>query len=230
MTYCSRYGDEKSACEMLFSYGFIADDVSSAKALYLDLEIPGDDPLKRPKLIIAKSAPGFHVREDEGRVSWNSDFIWLICINEEDGLSFQVQQTVSGDRELVAFWKGIELTNASKLGSFLEKDSQRDLYLLRAVCTMQDRVRGQLILLAESEELVQQHMGQPDHTSRIRMQPLKVSKRLRELENKLLNDADSFFETEVCTPLSSNVCVDILQLSSCAARLGTSWRGNYLFK
>ena len=213
MTYGGRYGGEKSACEMLFSYGFISNDVSSAKALYLDLEIPEDDPLKRPKLVIARSNPGFHIREDEGRITWNSDFVWLICINEEDGLSFRVQQTVTGDRELVAFWKGDELTDASKVGMFLEQDRQRDLYLLRAVCTMQDRVRGQLSRLADGKELVRQRASESCPSNSFRLQPLELSQRLRELESRLLNDADSFFESEVGTPLSIDcVCLDILLL------------------
>ena len=37
------YGDEKGACEMLFSYGFIESSMVSARELFLDLEIPDDD-------------------------------------------------------------------------------------------------------------------------------------------------------------------------------------------
>ncbi|KAL8688660.1 MAG: hypothetical protein Q9224_004825, partial [Gallowayella concinna] len=43
------YGDEKGACEMLFSYGFIEDTMTSARELFLDLDIPDDDPLKVAK-------------------------------------------------------------------------------------------------------------------------------------------------------------------------------------
>lgn len=190
---------------MLFSYGFIDEDATSAKALYLDLDIPEDDPLKRPKLVISESAPGFHTRQIDGHITWDSDFIWIICINEEDGLSFRVQQTISGDTDLVAFWKGDELTDTSKLGIILREDPQWDLYELRAVCIMQDRVRGQLGLLADSEALLQKYLSDPYHTLTYRHQPLNVSKLLRTLERKLLNDANGFFENEVCTPLSSKV-------------------------
>ena len=34
---------------MLFSYGFIEDTMISAKELFLDLDIPDDDPLKPAK-------------------------------------------------------------------------------------------------------------------------------------------------------------------------------------
>ncbi|KAI4772218.1 SET domain-containing protein, partial [Aureobasidium sp. EXF-8845] len=37
------YGDDKGACEMLFSYGFIEEEMQSARELFLDLSIPGDD-------------------------------------------------------------------------------------------------------------------------------------------------------------------------------------------
>ena len=203
ITHADRYGDDKSACEMLFSYGFIDEDASSAKALYLDLEIPEDDPLKRPKRTVSESAPGFHIRQNNGHISWDSDFIWIICVNEEDGLSFKVQQTVSGDTDLVAFWKGDELTDTSKLGTILQQDPHWDLYRLRAVCIMQARVRGQLSLLVDSEVLIQRCLTDPYHTLTYRNQILMGSKRLRTLEGELLNNADSFFESEVSTPLSS---------------------------
>ena len=224
------YGVEKSACEMLFSYGFISSDVSSANALYLDLEIPEDDPLKRPKLVIARSAPGFRIHDSEGQISWNSDFVWLICINEEDGLRFGVQQTVDGDKELVAFWKGDEMTDASKLEVTLKQDCQWNLYLLRAVCIMQDRIRGQLNRLADSEELVQQRMSEPGYRSTFRTQPFNLSKRLRDLESKLLNGADSFFESEVGVHLFCLKCASMSCEYSAAQKSRDHWRGYCLFK
>ena len=210
ITHKNRYGDDKSACEMLFSYGFIDEDASSAKALFLDLEIPEDDPLKRPKLVISESAPGFHICQNNGHITWNSDFIWVICVNEEDGLSFKVQRRISGDTDLIAFWKGDELTDASKLGIILRQDPQWDLYRLRAVCIMQDRVRGQLGLLVDGEALIQRCLNDPYHTLTYRNQPLKVSKRLRTLERELLNNADNFLESEVCAPLSSKLTPTLL--------------------
>ena len=205
---------------MLFTYGFIDGAASSAKALYLDLEMADDDPLKGPKLAIARSTLGFHVvdeeeeeeeeedgKEEKERISWKSDLIWLMCINEEDGLSFRVQERAPGERELLAFWKEVELTDASKLRTMLEHDGQWHLYLLRAVCTMQDRVRQQLGCLAAGEEGLAAVLARPTSTpdeggtrtspSTLRVQPLKTSKRLRELEGKLLEKADGFFENEV---------------------------------
>lgn len=105
------YGDQKGACEMLFSYGFIEDSMEDARELFLDLEIPDDDPLAKAKQHISKSAPGFKIfRQADESIGWTGDFIWLIVVNEEDGLDFRVLQDHNGNKELKAFWKDEELS------------------------------------------------------------------------------------------------------------------------
>ena len=44
------YGDEKGACEMLFSYGFLEDEMDTAETLFLSLSIPDDDVAKAAKM------------------------------------------------------------------------------------------------------------------------------------------------------------------------------------
>ena len=77
------YGDEKGACEMLFSYGFIESTVTSARELFLDLDIPDDDPLKLAKETVATAAPGFRLFLHGDSTDWESDWVWLPCVNEE---------------------------------------------------------------------------------------------------------------------------------------------------
>lgn len=130
------YGDEKGACEMLFSYGFIEETVKSARELFLDLDIPDDDPLKLAKKVVAQSAPGFRLFLNDDSTDWESSFIWLLCVNEEDGLEFKLLQNTDGERELQASWKDKEFTDMSVLIRLLKLEPLWDVFELRAIATL----------------------------------------------------------------------------------------------
>lgn len=189
------YGDQKGACEMIFSYGFIEDSMTSARELFLDLTMPDDDPLRRPKAIVADCPPGFKIVDSEDGIEWEGEYIWLICINEEDGLYFKVQQTVDGEQELVATWKDEPLKTFSTLKQTLQQDQLWDIYQLRAATILQDRIASQLTELYGCEEEVQQivHGGGTE----VRERPWQLATRLRDLEAQLLEKAYSYFEDEV---------------------------------
>lgn len=191
------YGDEKGACEMIFSYGFVEDSMDSARELFLGLSIPDDDPLSRPKAIVADCPPGFKILETETGISWEGDYIWLICVNEEDGLEFKIQQTVDGNQELVATWKGHEMRSFSNMRDILQKEEMWDIFQLRAVSILQDRVAGQLTKLYGCEDSIQKI----DHGegTNIREQPWQLAMKLRGLEGELLEKAYGFFEDMVRT-------------------------------
>lgn len=53
------YGDEKGACEMLFSYGFLDNKMESAEMLFLSLSLSSDDPAAEAKMKVADCAPGY---------------------------------------------------------------------------------------------------------------------------------------------------------------------------
>ncbi|KAL8781981.1 MAG: hypothetical protein Q9213_005765 [Squamulea squamosa] len=145
------YGDDKGACEMLFSYGFIEDTMTSVRELFLDLDIPEDDPLRLAKKSISRSAPGFKLFESEGSVGWEGEFVWLICVNEEDGLDFRVLQTIEGERELKMFWKDNEITQKSDFQDLLKEEYLWEVFHLRAIATLQGRVKQQLSDLEKSK-------------------------------------------------------------------------------
>ncbi|THX65862.1 SET domain-containing protein [Aureobasidium pullulans] len=189
------YGDKKGACEMLFSYGFIEDEMESARELFLDLSIPGDDPLGRAKAAVANCAPGFKIVESGDGVSWDGAYIWLICVNEEDGLSFQIQQTVEGNRELIATWKDEPVHSFEDFRSILEQDPLWDVYHLRAVSVLQERIASQLQDLYGSDDQVD--AAQHGDGTNIRERAWHLAKRLRFLESELLEKAYSYYEDEV---------------------------------
>lgn len=189
------YGDDKGACEMLFSYGFIEEEMQSARELFLDLSIPRDDPLGRAKAAVANCAPGFKIVDAEEGVIWDGAYIWLICVNEEDGLSFQIQQTVEGTRELIATWQDEPVHGFEGFRSILEKDPLWDIYQLRAISILQERVASQLQDLYGSDDRVD--AAQHGNGTDIRDRPWHLAKRLRLLESELLEKAYSHYEDQV---------------------------------
>jgi hypothetical protein len=74
----SSYGDEKSASEMVFSYGFVDEDRDTALWLALDLQAPPDDPLGLAKRAVLGSAPRLQIYDLGQTVEWTSHFTWLV--------------------------------------------------------------------------------------------------------------------------------------------------------
>jgi len=190
----TRYGDHKGACEMIFSYGFLDATVQSAKELFLDLQVSEDDPLGLAKLRVSTVAPGVKLTCKGGSVEWHSDFVWLVCINEEDGLAFQVLQTNDGGRELRSTWKNTELRDTSILRELLAQDPLWEVYQLRAVVLIQQRVAEQLQLLSETSNVESFEYGDD---KAIRKGPRNLALRLRELESKLLERSYGRLEEQV---------------------------------
>ncbi|KAF2122867.1 hypothetical protein BDV96DRAFT_561538 [Lophiotrema nucula] len=186
------YGDDKGATENIFSYGFLEESVASARAMFLDLEIPDDDPLSPAKKAVCTVAPGFRLYEKGDKTSWESDFVWLVAINEEDGLDFKLRQTVDGQREVQAFWKEHELDDTTRLRSYLEADTLWDVYQLRVVFLLQGRIDAQLHRLQET--------GNPERVASVRDGPWRLAERLRGLEFTMLDKARSDLEDQVSPP------------------------------
>ncbi|KAK3058403.1 hypothetical protein LTS18_011374, partial [Coniosporium uncinatum] len=188
------YGDNKGACEMVFSYGFIEGSMASAKELFLELGMPEDDPLGMAKKAVSKAAPGVKLfQKEDGTTDWVSDFVWWLCVNEEDGLDFQVLQTTDGGRELKVFWKEEGLQDASKLKDLLLEDLLWDVFQLRAVATLQERVEAQLMQLHTSEEV--EHADHGRGTS-VRDGPWHMAMKLRQLEGELLERSYAHLEAQ----------------------------------
>jgi len=193
------YGDAKGACEMLFSYGFLEDTIDSAKELFLHLSMLDDDPLAKAKAAVAKTAPGFKIYEEGGSVKWHGDFVWLLVVNEEDGLDFAVEQTTEGKQELKAFWKEQELSALEGFRSMLQSDSNWEIFHLRAISILQDRTATQLQALYESDDEINA-LPYGDGTD-IRERPRQLALQLRVLESELLEKAYARFDDLVRTNL-----------------------------
>jgi len=182
---------------MIFSYGFVEEAMTSAQHLFLGIDIPDDDPLKRAKLHISTAAPGVTIYEKDGQIQWQSDFVWLVCVNEEDGLDFRVLQTTDGNRELKVFWKEHELHDILKLRELLEASDSWELFSLRAVAIVQDRVEQQLRALENSVHL--EHASASTNSS-VRTHPYQLAMKLRKCEQNLLGRAYDELESRVRGP------------------------------
>ncbi|KAL1593473.1 hypothetical protein SLS59_009354 [Nothophoma quercina] len=198
------YGDDKGACENIFSYGFLEDNMTSAKVMFLSLDIPDDDPLRPAKIFVSTAAPGFRIFDKAGGIDWESDFIWLVIVNEEDGLDFRIKQTVDGKREIEALWKDERLDDTSKLREYLHGDPLWDIYQLRATVLLQGRVEEQIETL--------QQTGEPQKNSTMREEPFNLAKRLRTLELEMLERAMGAFEEQKSRLLDSTAVQQYLGL------------------
>jgi hypothetical protein len=193
------YGDEKGACEMIFSYGFIEDNMESAETLFLSLTIPDNDKYRIVKSKLADCAPGFKLIDagDDG-IDWTGDFVWLLCVNEDDGLRFEIARTVDGEEEIGAFFQDRELTGgAPELHSLLQEAKLWDVYRLRAVTILQQRIFDQLQILYATQEDMEavEHGDQME----VRNHPYQVAMTLRRLEFDLQERAYEVLETQVRT-------------------------------
>lgn len=187
------YGDEKGACEMIFSYGFLDLQMGSAKAIFLDLDIPDDDPLRLAKKTANKTAPGVKLFIDSDQIpKWESDYIWWACVNEEDGLNFRVTQQNDGNRQLEVLWKD-QPFDPSQLRKALEDDPKWDIFRLRALVMLQERIGLQLSHLEASEDLLADSQGQAG----VRQVVWALICRLRALEGNLLTMYNENVEEQV---------------------------------
>jgi len=182
------------ACEMIFSYGFLDEHATSAREIFLDLQISFDDPLRLAKIRFAQDAPGVRIYVDEhNEVQWESTFVWWACVNQEDGLDFRVEQAVTGDTELKAVWNGKDLP-ADALQPTLLQQRLYDVFLLRATVTIQERVEMQGIHMASSQDTFEAQ--RPDNVN-IRTSVYETIGRLRSLETDLLTRAYETLEVQV---------------------------------
>lgn len=167
--------------------------MEEAKELFLDLDIPDDDPLKHAKKAASKFAPGFRLFSSGGGTKWEGDFVWLICVNEEDGFTFRVKQSNDGGKELEIRWKDSILEDVAQLKELLSQDRMWEVFQLRAVAILQGRVEAQLGILNASEEQIQDSRAFGGVSTDVWGKAVK----LRELESALLSQAYRDFEQRV---------------------------------
>ena len=200
------YGDAKSAAEMLFSYGFI-DAQSTADSLVLPLRPFPDDPLAKAKLAAFGQAPKVHVaREENGTVRWASDFAYLMCINEEDGLNFRILEQISGIHELCVFWQGEDVSDRTSdfgtlIPTLVQTHPHPEILRLRVATVVYGRLEEQLDRLRSSTtpllERLRAEIAPSSDSTPQREDCVKSALLLRQVEANLLESAIEALDEEV---------------------------------
>ena len=195
------YGDSKSEAEMLFSYGFI-DQQQTRKVLVLTIDPFPDDPFAKAKISAFAGPRVVRLSADEDTLQWESKFLYLILLNEEDGLDFRVLQQTDGSRShLRVFWQGADVTDATAtFEALVSGHPLSDVFQLRAVALLQDRIRQQLERLYESRDPVDlvadTVLVQPDRRDNATY--------LRKSETTTLEKAFAALEIQVCFLIGEN--------------------------
>ncbi|KAF2670344.1 SET domain-containing protein [Microthyrium microscopicum] len=186
------YGDHKSTLEILFSYGFLPDYEPTAKSILLSLPPPGEDPLGPPKAFIAQKenfAPGIRIHEEQGEIKWDSEVLWLMILNEEDGLDFKVAYGPDRERELDMTWKD-EVVRLGVMKDLLMQDSMAELFELRATVLVLGQIERQL------ERLTGGSGVDSNDGVEVSKDLCVVAEKLREMETRLLVEARDQLDTQ----------------------------------
>ncbi|KAG5928618.1 hypothetical protein E4U42_000333 [Claviceps africana] len=194
------YGAAKSASEMLFNYGFV-DPTNAGSAMTLPLHPFPDDPLAKAKVHIFHGAKTLHLSlkadkeaggedKEEGirRCTWHSPFVYLMCLNEEDGLSFQLLQDTEGGRNLRLFWQDQDVTErADDFEALIRGHKLYQVFRLRAVTVVLQTVEEQLGSIrtgqCDAELELLQIAGE------LRPDCIAAAKALKDAEEQLLAEA-----------------------------------------
>jgi hypothetical protein len=186
------YGATKSAAEMLFSYGFV-DAKSAAHSLVLPLRPFPDDPLAKAKLVAFEEVPQICVARESESVRWTSEFAYLMCINEEDGLEFRILQERDGAQELRVFWQEEDITDRTReFETLIQGHSLFAVLRLRVVTVIQENLQTQL------ERLQSSTPGSTPSTLQ-RKECFDAALSLRGIETSILESAIEALEKEVST-------------------------------
>lgn len=189
------YGEGKSAAEMLFSYGFIDRD-DAAPSLTLPLDPFPDDPLAKAKAHVFGHARTVRLTRRDGRIEWESPFVYLMCLNEEDGLEFRLLQDTRGERQLRLSWQGDDVTDqTSDFETLVQGHALRQVFRLRAVAVVHERVEAQLARVQAGPCADQ---PEPSMAAKpVREECVASATTLREMESRLLEAAAEALATEV---------------------------------
>ncbi|KAI1380810.1 SET domain-containing protein [Hypoxylon crocopeplum] len=202
------YGHDKSPAEMLFSYGFIDPD-STTRSLVLPLEPLDDDPLARAKLHAFGSPPKLELTEDEsGSPHWSAPFVYLMCLNEEDGLHFRVLQETDGSRHLKMFWQDVDITHMpNTIEDLIHNHELHKIFELRAITVISNIIQQQLDELTDCRE----GDGTPEL---VKGEIWRAVSHLRSLETSILEQSLQVLNEQTTQLLQDNAVVEYLKSMS----------------
>ncbi|KHN95082.1 SET domain protein [Metarhizium album ARSEF 1941] len=209
------YGDAKPASETLFSYGFI-DPKNIVHKLTLRLDPFPDDPLAKAKLRIFSAVPTLTISRKDGQVAleassvaWHSPFVYLMCLNEEDGLSFRLLQDTAGDRQLRLLWQGEDVTDqAGDFETLIRGHHLCPVFQLRAITVLHEKVGEQWKRITHGPS---DHQPEPLEAAGLqRAERMAAARILKDVESELLANALEALNDEMTNLLADDHVVAYL--------------------
>lgn len=185
---------------MIFSYGFLESDRTEESQVLLDMRVPKDDPLDFAKNFMCSEMPGIRLSivsdaESSSHVSWDSPLVWLACVNEEDGL--HIKEIMSHDgSEFETSWKEETLTSPHHLRELLAADPSWDIFQLRAVVLLLEKIETHLSHAREMNQIVG-NLHEEMIQSLFRPEIFSLISQLRKLEGTLLEKVVIDLEKQV---------------------------------
>lgn len=205
------YGQTKSAAEMLFSYGFIDSD-SATRELTIPLGSIPDDPLGRAKIRAYGKPPTVKLSVDDGTAHWESGFMHLMCLNEEDGLDFRVLQDEDGNRHLRVFWQDEDVTErADSFSELTQGHPLKQVFRLRTVALLEEVIESQLEGLRLPLPCIDNQTDDPARPGSAHGR-FETASILRTIETEVLEAVAAVLGSEVSQTLSSAFCLPCASL------------------
>jgi hypothetical protein len=95
---------------------------------------------------------------EDGQIHWKSPYLFLLGLNQEDGLDFKILQETDGTTSsLRVFWKDCDVTEATgNIDELIKKDNEhlQEVFELRAVALLEQRLHGQLLRMDEADDVL----------------------------------------------------------------------------
>ena len=173
---------------MLFSYGFLEGNKEHIDRMFVSVEIPDDDPLKLPKKVFSKETPIITLRNSP-EPTWTGGIVLWACVNEEDGLDFELMRTTDGGQELCVTWKGESIKDPQDFSTALHQDPMWDIFHLRAIVLVLERLESQYLALQATKKAVseiRQEEEEDELQSTFRPSAFCAASKLQKLEGDML--------------------------------------------
>ncbi|KAK9368692.1 hypothetical protein V1509DRAFT_622493 [Lipomyces kononenkoae] len=147
------YGPNKGSSEILFTYGFLIDsEKASCECVKMRVRDGGILQLVYGQPPVAQ----FEVRD--GEVTWECEFLWLLCVTEEDGVEVSVAQQIAGPPDVDMSIHGQTLSGVrGQLAveaikeAYGNDEKMRDVLELRRVLILEKWLSGWMEDLARVE-------------------------------------------------------------------------------
>ena len=188
------YGDEKSASEMLFSYGFVE---KTTLFEFLIGHIPQS--VKMPAMVPNQDAklmcwckgfgiPMMTIGGKKGNLELECPFVYFLLLEEKDGMEMNVIEGDAETHDFRALWQGMDITDKlDKLEIILKRNPLKEIFDIRAMFIYHALINHQMELMQEAEDFEAQFDldDLPAETQRIH----KAASELRAIESTLIDSA-----------------------------------------